>query len=126
MSIKMRKIVISLMCVAVVLLVSGEAFAASGVFSSLAGKAGQFAEGFRNLAYAISGFGIVMFTFLAVCGKINFKHLGYIVICLFFLSGVGAFITYIKGGNSELTYKFNDTYIQAGKSVGKLSRHSSL
>ena len=120
------KIAFIALCCAVLVLTSGDAFAASGVFGDLAKKTGIFAEGLRKLAYVISGFGIIMFTFLAICGKINFKHLGYIFISLFFLSGMGALITYAKGGNTQLVYKFNDTYIAAGTSVGKLNRNSSL
>lgn len=111
-------------CFAVLVLTCSDASAA--VFGELAKKTGIFAEGLRKLAYVISGFGIIMFTFLAICGKINFKHLGYIFISLFFLSGMGALITYAKGGNTELVYKFNDTYVAAGTSVGKLNRNSSL
>lgn len=108
--------------------VSTDALAATQtVFSGIAKNTGNFAEGLRKLAYVISGFGVIMFTFLAICGKINFKHLGYIFISLFFLSGVGALITYIKGGNTELVYEFKDTYLKAATSVGDLStRHSSL
>lgn len=113
-----------ILCFAVLVFMCNDASAA--VFSELAKKTGVFAEGLRKLAYVISGFGIIMFTFLAICGKINFKHLGYIFISLFFLSGMGALITYAKGGNTELVYKFNDTYIAAGTSVGKLNRNSSL
>lgn len=105
----------------------GKTSSEEGVFHGIAERTGVFAEGLRKLAYVISGFGIVMFTFLAICGKINFKHLGYIFISLFFLSGMGALITYVKGGNTTLVYKFDDTYIQAGRSVGELStRNSSL
>lgn len=111
MKAKSKILALSLL-VAVLTINCSEAVAAE-VFHSLAVKTGMFAEGLRNLAYAISGFGIIMFTFLAICGKINFKHLGYIMISLFFLSGMGALITYVKGGNTTLTYKFNDTYVQA-------------
>lgn len=70
----------------------------SGIFNSLADSTTNFAVGFRNFAYVISGFGIIMFTFLAISGKINFKHLGYIVICLFMLSAVGSLIVYFTDG----------------------------
>ena len=119
-----NKFVLGFLCVAAFMLISGDASAA--VFGELAKKTGVFAEGLRKLAYVISGFGIIMFTFLAICGKINFKHLGYIFISLFFLSGMGALITYAKGGNTELVYGFKDTYIQALTSEGKLNYNSSL
>jgi len=74
---------------------------ADDVFSTFAGRATTFAKGFQNLAFCMAGFGIIMFTWLAICGKINFKHLGYIIICLFFLSGTGLLITYISGSTSH-------------------------
>ncbi len=105
------KYILSLCCALVVILLCNDAYAAkAGVFHDIAQRTGGFAEGLRKLAYVISGFGMVMFTFLAICGKINFKHLGYITISLFFLSGMGALITYAKGGNQELVYNFKDTY----------------
>ncbi len=112
MIIKSKILVLSILVVAFTVVNCQEVVAAE-VFHSLAIKTGMFAEGLRKLAYVISGFGIIMFTFLAICGKINFKHLGYIVMSLFFLSGMGALITYIKGGNAELTYNFDDTYTAA-------------
>lgn len=117
---KMQKIIyFSLICLLFTIIFGAEAEA--DVFEALAERTGKFAEGFRKLAIVLSGFGIIMFTFLAISGKINFKHLGYIIICLFFVSGVGAMIVYIKGENATLTYKFNDTIDQAVTSEG----HSS-
>lgn len=122
MKIKSKIVALSLLLIACVFAGCSDAYAAP-VFHSLAIKTGQFAEGLRKLAYVISGFGIIMFTFLAICGKINFKHLGYIMVSLFFLSGMGALITYVKGDNSTLTYNFNDTYIQAiSPNAGQLRR----
>jgi hypothetical protein len=113
-------------CVLLVIGVSSDVYAATDVFTKLSTKTRDFAKGLRNLAYCISGFGVIMFTFLAICGKINFKHLGYIFMCLFFLSGVGALITYVsdyKGEDGNLT--FNDTYTKALSSEGTI-RNSSL
>lgn len=111
-----------LICLLFLVLLNSEAQA--DVFEELADRTGKFAEGFRKLAMVLSGFGIIMFTFLAISGKINFKHLGYIFICLFFLSGVGAMIVYIKGGNAELTYEFADTIDKAVESEGHSSSSS--
>lgn len=107
----------------VVLLNSSFAYSAD-IFDTMAGNATNFAVGLRNFAYVISGFGIIMFTFLAISGKINFKHLGYIVLCLFFLSAVGSLIVYITNGGStraglNLESKFGTAYKNAG--VGKSS-----
>ncbi len=119
---KRSKIILSFLCLVMLTLVSTNASAA--VFSELAQKTGKCAGEWRFLAYAISGFGIVMFTFLAICGKINFKHLGYIVISLFFLSGTATLITYVSGAKVDLVYK--DTYEAALRSEGQLNRNSSL
>lgn len=101
---------------------SGGSGGGGAVFDTLAERTGSFAQGFRNLAMVLSGFGIIMFTFLAICGKINFKHLGYIFISLFFLSGVGALIVYIADVPENLVFinRF-DTVDQAVTSEG----HSS-
>ncbi len=74
----------------------------SNIFDFFSGRAINFAVGLRNVAFCLAGFGIIMFTFLAISGKINFKHLGYIFISLFLLSGVGLFISYWTGGHAEL------------------------
>jgi len=71
--------------------------AKADVFGTFSGRALNFAIGLRGFAFVLSGFGIIMFTWMAIFGKINFKHLGYIYICLFFLSGVGLLINYIVG-----------------------------
>ena len=76
-------------------------------------KTATFASQLRVFAYAISCFGIVMFTFLAISGKINFKHLGYIFISLFMLSATGAVIDYFSGSHANLKSEFNDTYMNA-------------
>lgn len=117
-----NQIAFGMFLVAALMLISTDASAA--VFKELADKTAAFAGQLRYLAYAISGFGIIMFTFLAICGKINFKHLGYIVMCLFFLSGTAALITYVSDAPVKL--KYNDTYVAAGTSEGKLNRNSSL
>ena len=84
-----------------------------GVFETLRQKTATFASQLRVFAYAISCFGIVMFTFLAISGKINFKHLGYIFISLFMLSATGAVIDYFSGSHANLKSEFNDTYMNA-------------
>ena len=92
------------------LCICSEAYAGN-IFDTLSGKTIDFAIGLRTFAYVISSFGIVMFTFLAIGGKINFKHLSYIAISLFFMSGVGSLIDYVTGSsNMNLERKFHDTY----------------
>ena len=72
------------------------------IFDFFSSRAVNFALGFRNVAFSMAGFGIIMFTFLAISGKINFKHLGYIFISLFLLSGLGLFITYWAGNSADV------------------------
>ena len=100
-------------CAVSVVSFCGEAEAASGVFETLRQKTATFASQLRVFSYAISCFGIVMFTFLAISGKINFKHLGYIFISLFMLSATGAVIDYFSGSHANLKSEFNDTYMNA-------------
>ena len=88
------------------------------IFDSLSDRTAAFAKGLRNIAYIISGFGIIMFTFLAITGKINFKHLGYISISLFILAAMGALIDYITARSeapTQLSSSFQDTYEGAGR-----------
>lgn len=70
------------------------------IFEFLRAKAINIALGLRDVAFGLGGFGIIMFTFAAICGKINFKHLGYIFISLFMLSGAGVIINYCVGGEN--------------------------
>lgn len=105
-------ILLSVLCLLFVCVFSAEAMAA-GIFDSLKEKTTDFARSLRVLAYAISCFGIVMFTFLAITGKINFRHLGYIFISLFMLSATGALIDYFSGGHASLKSKLGDTYTKA-------------
>lgn len=100
------------------------AYASGSVFEDLSGRTTEYAVGLRNFAYVISGFGIIMFTFLAICGKINFKHLGYIVICLFFLSATGALIDYIF--DEDGLYVVPKMETKFGSQYKKAVRNSSL
>lgn len=119
-----NNIIVDMLCVIALVFISGDASAA--VFQELADKTKVFAGELRFLAYAISGFGIIMFTFLAICGKINFKHLGYIIISLFFLSGTASLIGYVSDKKLDFGDGYRDTIREAETSVGKLNRNSSL
>jgi hypothetical protein len=93
-----RKILILCLLCFFLCLISYDAQA--DVFGKFSTRALNFAVGLRGFAFVLSGFGIIMFTWMAIFGKINFKHLGYIYICLFMLSGVGLLINYIVGGQA--------------------------
>lgn len=105
-------LVLSLLCIVFTMMFCNTALADGGVFDALRDKTSAFAIQLRVLAYVISCFGIVMFTFLAISGKINFKHLGYIFISLFMLSATGAIIDYFSGSHAHLESKFGDTYMK--------------
>ncbi|MBP5697982.1 MAG: hypothetical protein J6W96_00450 [Alphaproteobacteria bacterium] len=76
--------------------------AGNDLFNFLKDRAINIAIGIRDIAFGLGGFGIIMFTFAAICGKINFKHLGYIFISLFMLSGAGVIINYCVGDQADL------------------------
>jgi hypothetical protein len=126
------KKIFSLGLLSLALLFASSTYCYASIFDTLAENTAGFAVGLRNLAYVISGFGIVMFTFLAIGGKINFKHLGYIVLCLFMLSAVGSIIVYITDGGSDKNgylklegqNYFGTQYTKAGK--GEIKGSSSL
>ena len=117
---KVRKIIVLSAMVLLLssLMVTNAYASADSIFTELASRIGSFASGFRKIALVMGAFGLVMFTFMAISGKINFKHLGYITICLFILGGVATFITQDTGSNGELPSTFNtgqDSYtISAG------------
>jgi len=97
------------------------------VLLTLGGRTETFARQLRSFAFIISGFGIIMFTWAAVFGKINFRHLGYIMISLFFLSGVGLFISYITGGDSNVITFTNlyDDSLAINNAAGQSSGYST-
>ena len=106
---KNKKIILfCVLCAICLVAFCGVSVADDGVFSALKEKTSGFVRQLRVLAYAISCFGIVMFTFLAISGKINFKHLGYIFISLCMLSVTGGIIDYFSGGHASLSTEFND------------------
>ena len=106
--------ILVVICVTFSMFICGDANA--DIFDILSLKTTNFAKGLRNIAHVISGFGIIMFTFAAISGKINFKHLGYISISLFILAAMGAFIDYVTlgtGQDTSLSAEFKDTHQKA-------------
>ena len=70
--------------------------AAGDIFDKLAMKAGVVGSGLRRSGFAIAGLGMIMFTFLAIFNKIQWKHLAYIMFSTAVLSGMIALITEIR------------------------------
>ena len=80
------------------------------VFAKLSCKAAITLQNLKPLMFAIAGFGIIAFSFAAIFGKIQWKHLGSIIFGLFLVAMVGPFITYIVGDNVPEALKFG-TYL---------------
>lgn len=80
-----------------------DAFAGDGeIFDKLAIKAGIVGSGLRRSGFIIAGLGLVMFTFLAIFNKIQWKHLAYIMFSTALLSGMIAMMNFFReGGNTD-------------------------
>lgn len=95
-----------------VFLFTNNAFAeptdAREVFSKLATTAGELGMGLRNAGFLIAGFGLIVFSFMAIFNKISWKTLAYIMLSTFILSTMIGIIGYIKKddgyGNSNLSF----------------------
>ena len=79
---------------------NGLAGCSGDVFEQITCKTLGFLSDLRLLAYIISGFGMIVFTFGAIFNKINWKHFSYIAIGLFLLSVMGSFIEYFTGDST--------------------------
>lgn len=99
---------------------SSSVFAAENVFTIIRDKGFSFLSDLKNLIYVLAGFGIIVFAWAAIFGKISWKHFSNIAIGLFLVSSMGMFIAYFThstgGGKvfspeygSYLTKGFNDT-----------------
>ena len=73
------------------------------IFDQITCKVLGFLSDLRVLAYVISGFGMIVFTYGAIFNKINWKHFSYIAIGLFLLSVMGSFIQYFSGDKTAAT-----------------------
>lgn len=83
------------------------AFAADNIFQVISKKMISTVIDVRRIVYVIAGFGLIMFTTLAIFNKISFKHLAYIMIGLSLLAVMMPFINYFSGANlqdSEYSY----------------------
>lgn len=82
------------------------------VFLLIACKATTTLADLRVIAYIISGFGMVALAYVAIFGKMNWKHLANIGIGLFLLSMMTPFIEYFTTGKDN-TLRFGK-YLPAG------------
>ena len=86
-----------------------EAFAAGDIFTIISNKMVSTVLDVRKIVYVVAGFGLVMFSVLAIFNKISFKHLSYIMIGLFLLSVMMPFINYFSGANlRDSSYTYDD------------------
>lgn len=78
------------------------------VFDTIASKVTSTLADLRYIAYIIAGFGIIVFAYGAIFGKLSWKHLANIAIGLFLIAMMAPFIeyfTYSKAGTgSQLKY----------------------
>lgn len=102
---------IAVLVILAMVLVSNEVFAAD-VFDTIQAKMIGTVKDVRKIVYIIAGFGLVMFSVLAIFNKISFKHLSYIMISLTILALMMPFIEYFSGykiEDNELNY---DNYLR--------------
>lgn len=86
--------------------ICGEAYAgdASPIFDSLAEKAAAIGKGLRDSGFLIAGFGLIVFSFMAIFNKISWKMLAYIMFSTFILSTMVGIIGYISNGQSNARF----------------------
>lgn len=97
-----------------VFLFTNNAFAegAGEVFTKLAETAGSIGMGLRNAGFLIAGFGLIVFSFMAIFNKISWKTLAYIMLCTFILSTMIGIIGYIKKGERSNSSNLNFSDVQ--------------
>lgn len=82
---------------------------AADIFDKLADRAGVIGGGLRNSGYLIAGFGLIVFSFMAIFNKISWKNFAYIAFSCFLLSVMAAVINYISSGGTQApTLSFED------------------
>ncbi|MBP5352410.1 MAG: hypothetical protein J6Y91_01420 [Alphaproteobacteria bacterium] len=94
------------------IMLAGEAQA--DIFDSLAGKAGVIGQGLQSSGFIIAGVGLIVFTFMAIFNKIQWKTLAYIMFSTALLSAMIAVIGWASGGKSRSatgSLKFDQGYV---------------
>ena len=123
---KLFKLSFLMSLTAFLLLTTSPAYAAN-VFETITGRAVGVLTGVKQLVFVLAGFGIIAFAFMAIFGKLSWKHFAHIAIGLFLVASMGLFIQYFvtKDGTSyKLSYgnylgsAFGDTAGTAGDSFG--------
>lgn len=99
------------------LLLPASAMAADNIFQEISRKMMTTVIDVRRIVYVIAGFGLIMFTTLAIFNKISFKHLAYIMIGLSLLAVMMPFINYFAGVNLEDTQFSYGNFINGGSAI---------
>lgn len=87
------------------------------IFDELADRAATIGMGLRDSGYLIAGFGLIVFSFMAIFNKISWKNLAYIMLSCFVLSIMFAAVNYIaEGGGGDLPSLKYDTQKTSGSS----------
>lgn len=113
------KFLFLILLVGIALLPSG-AFAADNIFQIISKKMISTVIDIRRIVYVIAGFGLIMFTTLAIFNKISFKHLAYIMIGLSLLAVMMPFINYFSGAN------LTDSQFSYGNFIGNDSSSAAI
>lgn len=77
------------------------------IFDSLAGKAKFLGSGLKSSGFIIAGLGMIVFTFMAIFNKLQWKHLAYIMFSTALLSAMVGVISFVSGGKSSASLSFN-------------------
>lgn len=105
---------------------------ANPVFAGLASRALSIGLGLRDAGFLIAGFGLIVFSFMAIFNKISWKMLAYIMFSTFVLSVMVATVNWVAGpgeGTMVLSAKstgaggesMDQTRMQVSKSDGSTS-----
>ena len=109
------------------LLFFADAAYAANVFETISQRAASALTSIKQLVFILAGFGLISFAFMAIFGKISWKHFANIAIGLFLVASMGLFIQYFvtKDGTSyQLAYgnylgsAFGDTAGTDGSEFG--------
>ena len=87
---------------------SSETNGTYNIFHYLACKITSIVADLRIIVYILAGFGMIMFAYGAIIGKINFKQLAYMGIGLFILSMTTSVIEYVVFSDNSSSLQFGD------------------
>ena len=81
------------------------------IFDSLAKKAKIVGDGLGQTGFFIAGFGLIVFSFMALFNKISWKTLAYIMLSTFILSVMTMIIDFVSDGapSQNLSYSSSGT-----------------